>query len=54
MAVFSNNFLGLLLNQSGVEYIASPSGAVQDEKIVEACNEHDIILAHTSVRLFHH
>ncbi|XP_033625232.1 bifunctional purine biosynthesis protein PURH-like isoform X2 [Asterias rubens] len=40
--------------QSGVEYIASPSGAVQDEKIVEACNEHDIILAHTSVRLFHH
>ncbi|XP_038058116.1 bifunctional purine biosynthesis protein ATIC-like [Patiria miniata] len=40
--------------QSGVTYIASPAGAVQDQVIIEACNDHGIALAHTNVRLFHH
>lgn len=39
---------------SGVSYIASPSGSTQDEAVIEACNEHDIVMAHTNLRLFHH
>ncbi|XP_030828511.1 bifunctional purine biosynthesis protein PURH [Strongylocentrotus purpuratus] len=41
-------------SQSGVSYIASPKGALADQAIIEACNEHHIILSHTDVRLFHH
>ncbi|KAJ8733353.1 hypothetical protein PYW08_001651 [Mythimna loreyi] len=40
--------------QCGVEYIGSPSGSNNDKEVIEACNEHKIILAHTNLRLFHH
>ncbi|KAJ8036401.1 Bifunctional purine biosynthesis protein PURH [Holothuria leucospilota] len=40
--------------QSGVEFIASPAGATRDLDIIEACDSHNIALAHTSIRLFHH
>ncbi|XP_014475885.1 PREDICTED: bifunctional purine biosynthesis protein PURH [Dinoponera quadriceps] len=39
---------------SGVKYIASPAGSTNDEAVIEACNEHEIVLAHTGFRLFHH
>lgn len=39
---------------SGVKYIASPSGSTNDAAVIEACNEHEIALIHTSFRLFHH
>ncbi|GBP65302.1 Bifunctional purine biosynthesis protein ADE17 [Eumeta japonica] len=40
--------------QSGVQYIGSPSGSNNDEDVIKACNEHNITLAHTNLRLFHH
>lgn len=40
--------------QSGVEYIAAPSGSTADEVVVNACNELGITLVHTNIRLFHH
>ncbi|KAK3728339.1 hypothetical protein RRG08_043964 [Elysia crispata] len=40
--------------QSGVEFIASPAGSTNDNVIIEACNDHNIALAFTNVRLFHH
>lgn len=40
--------------QSGVEFIASPAGSTNDSVIIEACNDHNIALAFTNVRLFHH
>ncbi|KAK7495694.1 hypothetical protein BaRGS_00013141 [Batillaria attramentaria] len=40
--------------QSGVEFIASPAGSTNDAAIVDACNDHNIALAHTNLRLFHH
>lgn len=40
--------------QSGVEYIAAPSGSTADEVVVKACNELGITLVHTNIRLFHH
>ncbi|XP_071103948.1 bifunctional purine biosynthesis protein ATIC-like [Haliotis cracherodii] len=40
--------------QSGVEYIASPAGSTNDPAIIQACDDHNITLAHTNLRLFHH
>jgi len=40
--------------QSGVKYIASPSGSTQDSVVIQACNEHGVTLIHTNIRLFHH
>ncbi|KAK2580969.1 hypothetical protein KPH14_006032 [Odynerus spinipes] len=39
---------------SGVTYIASPAGSTNDEAVIQACNEHKIVLCHTNLRLFHH
>lgn len=39
---------------SGVKFIASPAGSTNDAAVIEACNEHGIVLAHTEFRLFHH
>ncbi|XP_072032580.1 bifunctional purine biosynthesis protein ATIC-like isoform X2 [Amphiura filiformis] len=41
-------------HQSGVRYIASPTGSVQDQVVIEACDEHLITLCLTNTRLFHH
>ncbi|XP_054579323.1 bifunctional purine biosynthesis protein ATIC isoform X1 [Eptesicus fuscus] len=40
--------------RSGVAYIAAPSGSAADKVVIEACDELGIVLAHTSLRLFHH
>jgi len=41
-------------NRSGVEFIVSPAGSVNDELVIKACNDHNIALVLTAVRLFHH
>lgn len=40
--------------QSGVAFVASPSGSTNDEAVIDACNEHDMTLTFTNLRLFHH
>lgn len=40
--------------QSGVQYIGSPAGSNNDADVIKACNEHNIVMAHTNLRLFHH
>ncbi|KAA1468952.1 bifunctional purine biosynthesis protein ade10 [Dentipellis sp. KUC8613] len=40
--------------KSGVRYLAAPSGSVMDEECIKAADEHDMVFAHTSLRLFHH
>jgi phosphoribosylaminoimidazolecarboxamide formyltransferase / IMP cyclohydrolase len=40
--------------QSGVSYIAAPSGSIQDSAVVSAADEHNLVLVHTNIRLFHH
>lgn len=40
--------------QSGVKYIASPAGSTNDAAVINACNENDIAMVHTNIRLFHH
>ncbi|EEZ98830.1 Bifunctional purine biosynthesis protein PURH-like Protein [Tribolium castaneum] len=39
---------------SGVSYIGAPAGSTNDAEVIVACNEHNITLAHTNLRLFHH
>lgn len=39
---------------SGVSFIASPSGSTNDAGVIEACNDHEIVMVHTNLRLFHH
>ncbi|KAK0049933.1 bifunctional purine biosynthesis protein PURH [Biomphalaria pfeifferi] len=40
--------------KSGVEYIASPAGSVGDQSVIAASDEHNVVLIHTKLRLFHH
>ncbi|KAK0440970.1 bifunctional purine biosynthesis protein ade10 [Desarmillaria tabescens] len=40
--------------KSGVRYLAAPSGSVMDEECIKAADEHGLVFAHTSLRLFHH
>ncbi|KAF7289420.1 Bifunctional purine biosynthesis protein ade10 [Mycena chlorophos] len=40
--------------KSGVSYLAAPSGSVMDAECIKAADEHGIVFAHTSLRLFHH
>lgn len=39
---------------SGAQYVAAPSGSVQDQAVIDAIDEHGMVLAHTNLRLFHH
>ena len=38
----------------GVRYIAHPGGSTRAAEVQEACDEHDIRLVNTGIRLFHH
>jgi len=38
----------------GVSYIAQPGGSVQDKQVTEACDEYNMAMCMTGIRLFHH
>ncbi len=40
--------------KSGVKYIAQPGGSVRDGEVIECCNKHNMVMAFTGIRLFHH
>ncbi len=40
--------------KSGVQYVAEPGGSVRDDNVIEAANSHDMVMAFTGLRLFHH
>lgn len=40
--------------KSGVKYLAAPSGSVMDKECIAAADEHQMVFAHTNLRLFHH
>ncbi|MCR4902841.1 MAG: phosphoribosylaminoimidazolecarboxamide formyltransferase [Butyrivibrio sp.] len=40
--------------RSGVKYVAQPGGSVRDDNVIEAANSHDMVMAFTGMRLFHH
>ena len=40
--------------RSGVKYVAQPGGSVRDDNVIEAANSHDMVMAFTGMRFFHH
>ncbi len=40
--------------KSGVSYIAEPGGSIRDDLVIKACDERNIAMAFTKMRLFHH
>ena len=40
--------------RSGVRYIAEPGGSIRDDAVIDCCNRHDMVMAFTGLRLFHH
>jgi len=41
-------------SQSGVKYVVQPGGSVRDDVVIEACDEYEMVMAFSGVRLFHH
>lgn len=39
---------------SGVSYVAEPGGSVRDDLVIEAADSHNMVMAFTGMRLFHH
>lgn len=40
--------------KSGVQYVAEPGGSVRDDLVIEAADKHNMVMAFTGLRLFHH
>lgn len=41
-------------SKSGVEYIVEPGGSIRDDAVIEACNDYNMVMAFSDLRLFHH
>ncbi len=40
--------------RSGARYVAQPGGSVRDDAVIECCDNYDMVMAFTGMRLFHH
>jgi len=40
--------------QSGVRWVAQPGGSNRDAEAIAACDEYEMVMAFTNIRLFHH
>ncbi len=40
--------------RSGVEYVVQAGGSVQDDEVIEAADEYNMVMVHSGIRLFHH
>ena len=41
-------------HKSGVQFIAQAGGSIRDDNVISTCNKHNIAMAFTGIRLFHH
>ncbi len=39
---------------SGVSYVAQPGGSIRDDQVIGTCDEYDMVMCFTGIRLFHH
>lgn len=39
---------------SGVRYVAEPGGSIRDDLVIAKCDDYDMAMAFTGMRLFHH
>lgn len=49
---FDDNILRA--RKSGVSYIAQPGGSIRDDIVIKTCDELDMVMSFTGMRLFHH
>ena len=40
--------------KSGVRYVAEPGGSIRDDLVIAKCDDYDMAMAFTGMRLFHH
>lgn len=40
--------------QSGVGYVVQSGGSLRDDEVIQACNEHAMVMVANGIRLFHH
>jgi len=40
--------------KSGVKYVVQPGGSVRDDIVINSCNEYNMVMVMTGIRLFHH
>ena len=40
--------------KSGVDYVAEPGGSIRDDEVIRCCDEYNMVMAFTGMRLFHH
>jgi phosphoribosylaminoimidazolecarboxamide formyltransferase/IMP cyclohydrolase len=40
--------------RSGVAYVVQPGGSERDDAVIDACDEHGMVMAFSGLRLFHH
>ena len=38
----------------GVNYVVQPGGSIADTNVINACNEYNMVMINTHIRLFHH
>ena len=39
---------------SGAAYVAQPGGSIRDDLVIAECDKHNMVMAFTGMRLFHH
>ena len=40
--------------RSGVRYVAQPGGSIRDDLVIAKCDDYDMAMVFTGLRLFHH
>lgn len=43
-----------LAHEYGITYIIQPGNSIRDQEVINACDEHNMVMVFTGLRLFHH
>lgn len=41
-------------HRTGVSYVAQPGGSIRDDNVIKTCDQYDMVMCFTGIRLFHH
>lgn len=41
-------------HRSGVAYVAQPGGSIRDDHVIKTCDQYNMVMCFTKIRLFHH
>ena len=43
-----------LASRIGIKVVVQPGGSIKDKDVIQACNDHGMVMVFTGLRLFHH